>query len=105
MAVRRLRSATAVSIANAAAAVRRVATIVGGDADAAMVVDRRLASIWFAVTFDPIGWRPPPMWDSIAGVYPCGDSFVRLHTNAPHHKAAALRLCQWPLRRKNSEIY
>ena len=79
------------SIANAAGAARRVAALAGGSPSAPITVDRRLASIWFGVTFDPIGWTSPPVWDSIAGVYPCGDSFVRLHTNAPHHKAAALR--------------
>ncbi|QQO21041.1 CoA transferase [Bradyrhizobium diazoefficiens] len=32
---------------------------------------------------------PPPAWDAIAGVYKTGDnSFVRCHTNFPHHRAA-----------------
>src|ERR1700712_51929 len=38
------------------------------------------------------GKPPPPAWDAIAGVYRTGDqSFVRLHTNFPHHRAA---VCQ-----------
>ena len=32
-------------------------------------------------------------WDAIAGLYPCGDgSWVRLHTNFPHHRDGVLRL-------------
>ena len=54
-------------------------------------IDRRLASHWFSLTVQPQGWELPPVWDDLAGVYPALDGFVRLHTNAPHHKAAALR--------------
>jgi crotonobetainyl-CoA:carnitine CoA-transferase CaiB-like acyl-CoA transferase len=31
-------------------------------------------------------------WDSIAGLYPTADGFVRLHTNFPHHRAGILAL-------------
>ncbi|PWN25793.1 CoA-transferase family III [Jaminaea rosea] len=31
-------------------------------------------------------------WDPLAGVYPCRDGYVRLHTNFPHHKAGLLRI-------------
>ena len=32
-------------------------------------------------------------WDKIAGIYRCGDgSWVRLHTNFPHHRDGVLRL-------------
>lgn len=78
------------SIANAALAVKRVAQLSGLAEDAAIKIDARLASLWFGVTIDPQGWELPPVWDSVAGIYACGDRFVRLHTNAPHHKAAAL---------------
>lgn len=78
------------SIANAAVAARRVRAIQGGNPAAPIVVDRQLANVWFASTIAPIGWQLPPIWDSIAGIYPCGSGFVRLHTNAPHHKSAAL---------------
>jgi hypothetical protein len=54
-------------------------------------IDRRLASLWFSLTVQPQGWDLPPVWDDLAGVYRTSDGFIRLHTNAPHHKAAALR--------------
>ncbi|MGH8351336.1 MAG: CoA transferase [Pseudomonas sp.] len=52
-------------------------------------VDRRLASFWFATSIRPIGWSVPPLWDPVAGDYPTRDGWIRLHTNAPHHRAAA----------------
>ncbi|RON23215.1 acyl-CoA transferase [Pseudomonas brassicacearum] len=51
-------------------------------------VDRRLASFWFATSIRPIGWSVPPLWDPIAGDYATKDGWIRLHTNAPHHRAA-----------------
>lgn len=53
-------------------------------------VDPLLAQAWFAGSFTPRGWEIPPPWDAIAGDYPCRDGWIRLHTNAPHHRAAAL---------------
>ena len=61
-----------------------------GEAAPAVSVDRRLASYWFAITVRPIGWEMPPAWDPIAGDYRAKDRWIRLHTNAPHHRAAAL---------------
>lgn len=55
-------------------------------------VDRRLASFWFASSLRPMGWAPPPPWDPIAGDYATRDGWIRLHTNAPHHRAAALQV-------------
>jgi hypothetical protein len=55
-------------------------------------VDRRLASFWFSSSLRPIGWSVPPLWDPIAGDYPTRDGWIRLHTNAPHHRAAAERV-------------
>jgi hypothetical protein len=55
-------------------------------------VDRRLASLWFGLSIRPIGWKLPPAWDPIAGDYLTRDGFIRLHTNAPHHRAAAERV-------------
>ncbi|MFJ2365084.1 CoA transferase [Pseudomonas sp. NPDC087697] len=52
-------------------------------------VDRRLASFWFATSIRPIGWSVPPLWDPIAGDYTTHDGWIRLHTNAPHHRNAA----------------
>lgn len=53
-------------------------------------VDRRLASLWFSMTLRPQGWSMPPVWDPIAGDYATDDGWIRLHTNAPHHRDAAL---------------
>ena len=52
-------------------------------------VDPRLASFWFSSSLRPLGWSVPPLWDPIAGDYACADGWIRLHTNAPHHRAAA----------------
>lgn len=53
-------------------------------------VDRRLASLWFTWSIHPQGWELPPSWDAIAGDYQARDGWIKLHTNAPHHRAAAL---------------
>ena len=55
-------------------------------------VDRRLASFWFASSIRPVGWETPPLWDPVAGDYASADGWIRLHTNAPHHRAAAERV-------------
>lgn len=57
-----------------------------------VVIDRRLASLWFDMTLRPQGWDLPNPWDPIAGVYQASDGWIRLHTNAPHHREAALRV-------------
>lgn len=62
-------------------------------------VDRRLASFWFAETLRPEGWSLPPVWDAIAGIYRAADGWIRLHTNAPAHRAAALAALQTPAKR------
>lgn len=53
-------------------------------------VSQRRALMWFNMTLRPQGWALPGLWDVVAGDYPCADGWVRLHTNAPHHRAAAL---------------
>ena len=58
----------------------------------AIVVDRRLSSIWFWASIRPLDWRPTAVWDPIAGDYPTRDGWIRLHTNAPYHRAAAERV-------------
>lgn len=59
-----------------------------------VVIDRHLAGEWFTFFIEPAGWSLPPVWDAIAGIYPTSDGFIRLHTNAPHHKCAALSVLQ-----------
>ncbi len=53
------------------------------------LVDRRLASLWFGISIEPIGWELPPAWDAIAGDYETRDGWIKLHTNLPHHRRAA----------------
>lgn len=55
-----------------------------------VVVDRDLASAWFGFSLRPDGWSPADPWDAVAGDYATTDGWVKLHTNAPHHRAAAL---------------
>lgn len=55
-------------------------------------VERRLASFWFRGSLRGQGWSPPAPWDAVAGDYRTRDGWIRLHTNAPHHRAAALRV-------------
>ncbi|CAN5363108.1 CoA transferase [soil metagenome] len=63
-----------------------------GFADSAASVDRALVDAWFGVALTPVGWSLPSPWDAIAGDYAAVDGWIRLHTNAPHHRAAALRV-------------
>ena len=57
-----------------------------------VTVDRRLASFWFNWSLRPLGWSRPPERDPIAGDYRAADGWIRVHTNAPHHRAAAERV-------------
>jgi len=59
-----------------------------------IAVDRRLTSIWFRSSIQPVGWTLPAAWEAIAGDYRASDGWIRLHTNAPHHKTAALKVLQ-----------
>lgn len=78
-------------MARAAAAVAQLAQFQGASRTE-ISIDRNLASLWFGMSFTPVGWKLPPVWDAIAGDYSCADGWIRLHTNAPHHKAAALKV-------------
>jgi crotonobetainyl-CoA:carnitine CoA-transferase CaiB-like acyl-CoA transferase len=77
------------SIGAAALAVQQL-MVAQGAAPSTVTVDRRLASMWFSRSIQPLGWEVPPLWDAIAGDYPTADGWIRLHTNAPHHRKAAL---------------
>ena len=67
-----------------------------GAARPTVSVDRRLASLWFKGTVRPLGWQLPPAWDAVAGDYLCADGWIRLHTNAAHHRRAALAVLGTP---------
>ncbi len=55
-------------------------------------LDSRLTNLWFGFTLQPVDFSLPPAWDSIAGDYQAKDGWIRLHTNAPHHKQRALTI-------------
>jgi crotonobetainyl-CoA:carnitine CoA-transferase CaiB-like acyl-CoA transferase len=59
-----------------------------------VVVNSRLASLWFGSSIRPQGWAMPAAWDAIAGDYRTRDGWIKLHTNAPHHRAAALTVLE-----------
>lgn len=83
------------SVSAAAAALAELVSLRHGEAPRAQV-DRRLASLWFGSSLRPDGWRVPPAWDAVAGDYPTSDGWIRLHTNAPHHRAVALKVLDAP---------
>ncbi len=62
-------------------------------------VNQRLASLWFGSSIAPEGWDMPPIWDAVAGDYACKDGWIRLHTNLPHHRRAALAVLGMPAQR------
>jgi hypothetical protein len=82
----------AASIGVAAAALRHVADGFRQPPTSELRIDRRLASLWFDRSASPVGWAPQPAWDPIAGDYAAADGWIRLHTNAPHHRRVALEV-------------
>ena len=70
----------------AAAAIATAGLAAGGE----VVVDRPLADAWFGPALRPVGWQLPSPWDELAGDYRATDGWVRIHTNAPHHRLAAI---------------
>lgn len=90
-----LRSAFAVSdlaaatVSAAGLAVAELSAARSGEMPAVRV-DRRLASLWFGWTLRAQGWSLPSPWDPFTGDYEAADGWIRLHANAPHHRAAAL---------------
>lgn len=84
---------TDLAVASIAAASLAVSELIGVTGAApAITVDRRLSSLWFGFSIRPIGWAMPAPWDAIAGDYCARDGWVKLHTNAPRHRAAALTI-------------
>lgn len=81
----------AASVAAAGLAVSELTQRLGAE-PLRLRVDRRLASMWFGTSLRPDGWAPPPPWDPIAGDYRGTDGWIRLHTNAPAHRQAALNV-------------
>jgi len=84
---------TDLAVASIGAACLAVSRLTGGKP---VAIDRRLASLWFGWSVRPEGWKPPPIWDPVAGDYETEDGWIRLHTNAPRHRAAALGVLDTP---------
>lgn len=59
-----------------------------------VIVDRRLASFWFASTLRPEGWEAPTYREVAAADYLAQDGWLRLHTNAAHHLSATLKVLE-----------
>lgn len=76
---------------------REVWRLRGGPAPP-ITVDREHAALAFLTEglATPQGWELPGSWDAIAGDYRCRDGWIRLHTNYPHHRQAALRALALP---------
>lgn len=75
------------AVASVAAAARELALLAGARH---VAISRPLTERWFDMTVRPHGWSIPEPWDPLATLYSAQDTFIRLHTNAPHHRAAAL---------------
>ena len=73
-----------------ALAAQAVASLI--DSSQPLHVDCALASRWFQHAIRPINRQPAALWDPFAGDYACADGWLRLHTNAPHHREAMERV-------------
>ncbi len=84
---------TDLAVASIGAATLSMAHLIAQRQDALpdVQIDRVQASRWFSRSIAPIGWELPPTWDAVAGDYETSDGWIKLHTNAPHHRDAALR--------------
>lgn len=78
----------AASIAAAALAVSEL--VASRAASPPISVSYRSASLWFGWSIRPVGWKLPDPWDAIAGDYEARNGWIKIHTNAPHHRQAAL---------------
>ncbi len=90
-----VRSFAAASVSAAGSAVAELASRLSGIPVHAEA-DPDLARAWFGGSFRPAGWEVPPPWDPLSRDYPCADGWIRLHTNAPHHRRAALAVLGLP---------
>lgn len=56
--------------------------------NAPLSVDQILASYWFSASHFPLNRPSAALWDEFAGDYATRDGWIRLHTNARHHRLA-----------------
>ena len=90
-----VRSFAAAAVAAAGSAVAELSSRLSG-VPVQAEADPDLARAWFASSFRSAGWEVPPPWDPLSRDYPCADGWIRLHTNAPHHRRAALAVLGLP---------
>ncbi|WP_237479464.1 CoA transferase [Lichenibacterium dinghuense] len=67
-----------------------------GAARPSVAVDRRLAALWFGTSILPDGWALPPARHPTMRDYRARDGWIKLHTVAPAHRAAAARVLGAP---------
>ena len=69
-----------------------------GEAPQTFTVDRAHVSAAFVSErwLAPGGWALPGLWDPLSGDYAAADGWIRLHMNAPAHRAAALAALDLP---------
>ncbi len=88
----------AATAALASCSIADLAGVRAGARAPSVTVDRRHAAVAFRSEryLERVGDALAPLWDPIAGDYRTADGWVRLHTNYPHHRAAALRALEVP---------
>jgi CoA transferase family III len=86
-------SVAAATLAVAELGARRGRNAGAGSGVPEVEIDRFAAAAVFRseALLRPLGWALPAVWDSIAGDYRAADGWIRLHTNYPYHRSAALR--------------
>lgn len=85
---------TGLAAASMGLACAELASLMPHQPSSSVIMDRELSSRWFDMTIRQQAWALPPIWDAIAGLYRCRDRWIRLHTNADAHRAAALQVLQ-----------
>ncbi len=86
-------TAAQASLAAAALAAVELWRLGGGRRQRVSVGMRDAAIEFRSEHYMRVGGKPPEaLWDKIAGLYRCGERFVRLHTNFPHHRDGVLKL-------------
>lgn len=82
------------SIALAALAATEIGLQRGGPPQR-VAVEMRDAALECTARYTLDGVAPNP-WDKLAGLYRCGEGWIRLHTNFAHHRDGLLRLLDLP---------
>jgi crotonobetainyl-CoA:carnitine CoA-transferase CaiB-like acyl-CoA transferase len=60
------------------------------------VVDGVAVDHWCTSSVTPMGWSLPLKWDAFSRDYQTRDGWIRLHTNAPHHRKFTLNVLGTP---------